>query len=169
MFRPRTVDSNPQPAPVYGRRPSATSLALFMRSLAVLVLPLLLTACQTVAPSDPSGTVLAIDFMRTLPGEQADYLRFVDLNWRPARAAAQDEGHVARFEVLVRPPQDGEDWDVMLVTEYANETAYANREAIFADLFARPELAMKPIDGKGPRDMATFVGESAVVRRVVAH
>ena len=134
--------------------------------LALIVIPVLLAGCRTVAPTTVgTDTVIAIDFIRTLPGEQVDYLRFTDLNWRAARAVAAEEGHVVRYEVLVREPQPGEDWDVMLVTEYASAQAYADREAIFADLFARPELAYKPVNGKGPRDMAVFVGDSAVVHR----
>lgn len=64
----------------------------------------------------------------------------------------------------VRPPS-ADSWDVVLITEYASEEAYHNREAIFAELFKRPELAMKPIDGKGPRDMARFVEGDVMLRR----
>ena len=120
-----------------------------------------------VAQPAVGQTVLAIDFVRTLPGEQADYLRFIELNWAEARAAAQEEGAVVSYEVIAREPQ-GEDWDVMLVTEYVSDEAFAQREAIFAALFERPELAMKPVDGKGPRDMAEFVGSGVEARRVLA-
>jgi hypothetical protein len=134
-----------------------------IRSLILFVAPLLFAAAQPAA----GQTVHAIDFVRTFPGEQADYLRFIELNWAAARAAAQEEGAVVGYEVLAREPQ-GEDWDVMLVTEYASEEAYAQREDIFAKLFERPELAMKPIDGKGPRDMAEFVAGGVEARRVLA-
>lgn len=108
-----------------------------------------------------TDTVLATDFMRTLPGQQADYLEFVRLNWMKARRAAMEEGAVVRFEVLTREPVEGE-WDVVLITEYASPQTYADREAIFARLFERPELAMKRVNGKGPRDMAAFTTESEV-------
>lgn len=134
------------------------------RSLILLVVPLVFVAARPAA----GQTVHAIDFVRTFPGEQADYLRFIELNWAAARAVAQEEGAVVGYEVLAREPQ-GEDWDVMLVTEYASEEAYAQREEIFADLFERPELAIKPIDGKGPRDMSEFVAGGVEVRRVLAN
>ncbi|NNF59152.1 MAG: hypothetical protein HKN04_13030 [Rhodothermaceae bacterium] len=130
----------------------------------LLVLPLaLLAGCRSVAPAS-TDTVLAIDFLQTLPGEQADYLRFVDLNWRTARAVAQAEGAVVRYEVLAREPSEDE-WDVMLITEYASEAAYAEREAIFARIFESPRWTLQLIDGKNSRDMASFVGEPVVVRR----
>lgn len=136
---------------------------MYGRSLILFASLLLLFAARPVA----AQTVFALDFVRTFPGEQADYLRFIERNWAPARAAAQEEGAVIGYEVIAREPQ-GEEWDVMLVTEYASADAFAQREAIFTELFERPELAMKPIDGKGPRDMAEFVGSGIEARRVLA-
>lgn len=128
------------------------------------MLLLTLSACAShrviSSPTQPD-TVLAIDFMRTLPDQQADYLEFVRLNWMAARKAAVEEGAVVRYEVLTREPVEGE-WDVLLITEYASPQAYADREAIFQRLFERPELAMKRVNGKGPRDMAAFTTESEV-------
>jgi len=128
------------------------------------VLLLGISACapaRSVQAPARTDTVLAIDFMRTLPGEQADYLEFVRLNWMEARKAAIEEGAVVRYEVLAREPA-ADEWDVMLVTEYASRQTYADREAIFQRLFERPELATKLVNGKGPRDMATFTTESEV-------
>lgn len=133
------------------------------RSLIFFAVLLLSFAARPAA----AQTVLAIDFVRTFPGEQSDYLRFIERNWAAARAAAQEEGAVVGYEVLAREPQ-GAGWDVMLVTEYASEEAYARREEIFTELFERPDLAMKPVDGKGPRDMAEFVESGIEARRVLA-
>ena len=129
---------------------------------AVLVLAVALTACSTSRPAPArTDTILAIDFMQTLPGEQADYLEFVRLNWMEARKAAMEMGTVVRYEVFTREPTDGE-WDVLLITEYASPQAYADREATVAQLFERPELAMKRVNGKGPRDMAAFMTDDEV-------
>ena len=81
-----------------------------------------------------------------------------------ARAAAVEVGAVVRYEVLTREPSD-DAWDVMLITEYASPQAYADREATFAQLFERPELAMKRVNGKGPRDMAVFMSDKVSVTR----
>ncbi|MEM6328029.1 MAG: hypothetical protein AAF791_13015 [Bacteroidota bacterium] len=104
--------------------------------------------------------------MRTLPGEQADYLRFIETNWAVARAEVARQGDVVGYEVLAREP-DGEHWDVMLITEYASRDAYERREATFGALFERPAFQMKPVNGKGPRDMAEFVGTSTAASRQV--
>lgn len=55
------------------------------RSLVLFAASFLVATAQPIA----AQTVHAIDFVRTLPGEQADYLRFIELNWAAARAAAQ--------------------------------------------------------------------------------
>lgn len=133
--------------------------------LGVLLAVLSLAACASPSPTAaPTDTVFAVDFMRTLPGEQADYLRSLRLNWMRARDAAADEGFVIRSEVLVREPR-ADDWDVMLITEYASREAYDDRETLFARLFDRPEFALQRVDGKGPRDMATFVDSEVTVTR----
>ena len=136
-----------------------------MRFALLFILPLLI-GCRSVAPIPTTDTVTSIDFVRTLPGEQNNYLRFIEMNWQTARAVAQAEGAVAGYDVLVREPE-GETWDVMLITEYASEQAYHDREAIFARIFEGPDWTLQLVDGKSSRDMATFVGESAVVRRAL--
>lgn len=134
-----------------------------MRRL-VWLLPLVWAACASAPPA--TAPLLAIDLMRTLPGEQADYLRFFERNWAAARAEVQRQGDVVAYEVIAREP-DGVEWDVMLVTEYASREAFDRREATFGALFERPEFTMKPVDGKGPRDMAEFVGSSTAPGRRV--
>ncbi|MEL6614247.1 MAG: hypothetical protein AAFQ43_00840 [Bacteroidota bacterium] len=120
---------------------------------------LLLSACAP-RPVDPSAeVVLAINLVRTFPGEQADYLRFIETNWAPARAEVQRRGDVVAYDVLARVPSDSE-WDVMLITEYASPEAYARREATFGALFRQPAFQMKRVNGKGPRDMAEILGSS---------
>ena len=156
-----------------------------MRSLLVgpaLILSFVLAAVLLDGERDPSAAetastqaasttaVLAVDFVRTHDGEQADYLRFLELNWKKARAAAREEGFVVGFEVLVRPPaiSDADPaWDVMLITEYRDAEAFDRREELFAALFERPELALVEIDGKGPRDMADLLEGGLRARRVI--
>jgi hypothetical protein len=152
----------------------ATNLeSVMVHRVGLLGLVLVLLATPSCAPlggaMDERGAaegVLAIDFVRTFPGEQEDYLRFIEWNWARARAAAQEEGFVVGYEVIAREPDEAE-WDVMLITAYADEAAYADREEHFARLFERPELAMRPVDGKGPRDMAELVGSGVEARRVL--
>lgn len=97
----------------------------------------------------------AVDFVQTKDGQFADYLRYVDANWRKAREEMKRDGAVVSFAVLTEP--NGEDWDVMLLTEYADLAQFDAREQSYQQAIARlrpngggPTL----IDGKGARDLA---------------
>jgi L-ascorbate metabolism protein UlaG (beta-lactamase superfamily) len=126
-----------------------------------------LTPGQELALPARAEAVVAVDLMRTRPGEQVDYLRFIELNWATARETAVARGAVRDFEVLSREP-DGESWDVMLRTTYVDEAAWAAREEIFAEIFeARGPATL--IDGKGPRDMAEFLDDGRDARRTITH
>lgn len=117
---------------------------------ALLCLLVLLPATLRAEP------IVTVDLVRTLPGQQADYLRFVEMNWLRARAEGVRRGFVSDYEVLLRDAQvDG--WDLMLRTTYPDAAAHAARETNFAALFATPEFAMQRVDGKGPRDMARIL------------
>src|SRR5690606_37516331 len=93
-----------------------------------------------VATADTLGpSVWSFGYARTYPGEQAAYLDFLKRNWAEARRRAAREGVVRSYRVLVRPEAAGAEWDVMMATEYADSTSYADREAYFGAMFARPD------------------------------
>jgi hypothetical protein len=124
------------------------------------LLCLILLAPLARAADDP---VVAVDLMRTHPGEQADYLRFVEMNWVVARETAIERGLVSGYEVLARAPS-GADWDVMLRTTYPDRAAYEAREATFAAIFTGPDFTTRLVDGKGPREMADFLDSGREAR-----
>jgi hypothetical protein len=128
----------------------------------------LLTACRLLAtvtagatPADTMRPWVAMDAWRTKPGEQVRYLRFLDANWRPARAEVAALGEVLAARVVVVPDSVANElgWDVLLVTTYRDSTAWARREETFRPVLARRGLTR--IDGKGPRELASFVWEAA--------
>lgn len=122
------------------------------------------------APADTLGpSVWSVSYARTHPGEQAAYLDFLALNWAEARRHATREGIVRSYRVLVRPDADEAEWDVMMITEYADSTAYADREAYFSAMFARPDWETRLVNGRTGRDLADLVGEEWALRSAVEH
>mgnify|MGYP007028088381 CR=1 FL=1 len=118
----------------------------------------------TPAPTAPS--VWAVDLVRTLPGAQTDYLRSIETNWARARHLARVRGAVASYRALAAPPDSTRGWDVLLMTEYADSTAWADREAIFQEVFASPEFeAVEP--ARPSAEMRVFAAGVAM-RPVVA-
>lgn len=147
-------------------RPSRFWILLLGLSAVLLAAAVSAPVVPTPPASPPDSSVWSVSYARTHPGEQAAYLTFLERNWAEARRRAAQEGVVRSYRVLARP--DAADWDVMMMTEYADEAAYANREAYFTALFARPDWETHLIDGKSGRDLADLVGEEVVLRSVVA-
>ena len=74
--------------------------------------------------------------MRTKPGQQARYLRYLEANWARARATALAQGEIRSYRVLA-VNESAAAWDVILLTEYPDSAAYARREAIFQPILDR--------------------------------
>lgn len=110
---------------------------------------LLLTAVQTVA----AQSVWATDFVKTKEGQHENYLRSLRANWEKARVKALELGYVNSYRVFTLP--GNAEWDVVLMTEYADRASYEKAEEHFAEVF---KLVMPNgptlIDGKGSRQLA---------------
>ncbi|MEM6785634.1 MAG: hypothetical protein AAF624_18085 [Bacteroidota bacterium] len=140
------------------------------RALLTLTLAACLVGCSVIRHTtleERAASVWAVDLVETLPGEQARYLRFNALNWVPMREAFIVEGIARSFRVLTLPPDSASSdsargWDVMLMTEYVDEAAFARREAVFQEVAARPGYELKHVDGLGPRDLARVVTSYAM-------
>ena len=105
------------------------------------------TPAQENTPSevDPSNSVWSVDLIRTLPGQQAEYLRNIENNWANARRIARERGAVLSYQALVAEPDSTRGWDVLLMTEYADSTSWSDREAIFTAIFASEEYVRVPM------------------------
>lgn len=114
----------------------------------LLALSVLLStaACSTDSASPPEevgsggAAVWSVDLVRTLPGAQADYIRSIENNWAGARELARERGAVTSYRAFVAPQDTARGWDVILMTEYADSTAWANREDVFQAIFSSPEF-----------------------------
>ena len=116
------------------------------------------------APSEP---VWALDLVRTLPGAQADYVRSIEANWASARAIARQRGAVLSYRAFVAAPDSARGWDVLLMTEYADSAAHANREEIFQEIFASPEF-VRVEPARPSAEMREFLAGDVVLREFVS-
>ena len=89
-------------------------------------------------------SVWAIDLVHTLPGMQDAYLASIEANWAGARALALRDGHIVSYRALATTPDSTSQWDVILMTEYPDSGAYAQREAAFRAIFDSPEFVATP-------------------------
>ncbi|MDX2062171.1 MAG: hypothetical protein SFY70_03855 [Bacteroidia bacterium] len=97
-------------------------------------------------------------YVKTLPGRQAQYLRFIQANWAPARQALTATGDVVSSQVLVNPDST-QFWDVLLITVYPNPTIFAKREEIFRAYFSTQNGGPVLPDGLKPRELGVVLRE----------
>ncbi len=91
---------------------------------------------QTDPPTAPTqDTVWTVDLIKTLPGQQANYIRSIENNWAGARHLARERGAVLSYQAFAAPQDSTRGWDVILMTEYADSTQWANRETTFEAIF----------------------------------
>ncbi len=99
---------------------------------------------QSVAAKPLDNTVWTVDLVSTMPGQQAEYVLSIEANWSSARGIAVKRGAVMSYRALVTSPDSGRGWDILLMTQYTDSTAWANREGIFEEIFASPEFVRVP-------------------------
>ena len=108
----------------------------------------------------------AVDLVRTLPGRQGEYLQSIENNWAGARRLARERGPVLSYRALVAPPDTARSWNVMLMTEYVDSAAHANREEIFREIFTSPEFIAIPTS-RPSAELRAFDQSGVVLRPVV--
>lgn len=138
-----------------------------------ILLVLVIASCTASPASSPSPdaadapSVWTVDLVRTLPGQQDAYLRNIEANWAQARSLARTRGDVVSYRALVAPPDSARGWDVLLMTEYADSTAWADREATFQAIFASP--AFEGVASARPSaEMRAFAASDVAMHAVAA-
>lgn len=98
-------------------------------------------------------TVVAVDYVKTKPGEFDNYIEFLKKNWVLAREKAKEKGFIVSYQYLTNRQDTA--WDITLMTEYKDEATYNDREKIFQKIF-KEYFPNGPIlvNGKRSKDMA---------------
>jgi hypothetical protein len=104
--------------------------------------------------------MVALDFVKAKPGELARLVRYFELNWAVARDTVKAQrGGVVSYRILVTADTSSA-WDVMLETVYADSSAYARREEIFAPVLKAKGKVL--VDGKDRSAFGDIVGSRLV-------
>jgi hypothetical protein len=106
---------------------------------------------QNAPPAAPSNTdkpVWALEFVKVKPGMFAATMGYLDDNWIRLRAEAQRQGAVLNYHRIAGDESSNTDWDILLMTEYQNQSAYDGREELFDSIFKRlPNKTSEVIQG----------------------
>ena len=141
----------------YTSPPRIKSFTALILGLVSFVLP-----PTAIAQSEP---VWSVDLIRTLPGMQDEYLRNIEANWAGARSMAKERGIILSYQALAAEPDSTRRWDIILMTEYTDSTAWAAREDEFRAIFESPEFARLQMDTPSA-ELREFVAGGVTMRGV---
>jgi hypothetical protein len=105
----------------------------------IFVVALLFFALVTSGQSSTSITTM--DFVKITPGKAPEALFFYENNWLKHREMALEKGFIKAFRILETLADSIANFDLILITEYADSTQYHMREARFQQIMqvTRPD------------------------------
>ncbi len=95
----------------------------------VLSVGLVLALASLIAPSfaeEPpytEGNVMDMTFIRTKPGGEDDYIKFLATTWKSLMEQEKKEGLIVSYRVISAPSFGKDDWNLILVVEFKNMAA----------------------------------------------
>jgi len=95
----------------------------FLFASAITFAFLLFCTQNILAQSDrpyTEGPLWQVQFIRTIPGMTALYLKNLSDGWIKLMRAAKDAGYIMDYKVLSAPPASENDWNLMLMYEIKN-------------------------------------------------
>jgi hypothetical protein len=100
---------------------ASTAIALVLSSTLVVT-----SSAQAAHRPYKEGEVENVSYIRTLPGQQDNYLRYIFGDYTKLMKAQKDAGMITGWSVAVSQPRGPEDADVVLTVRYANMAALDN-------------------------------------------
>ena len=82
------------------------------------------------APLTLHAEIVTIDFVKIVNDNDAEARYYYENNWKRHRVAAVEQGVIKSYQLLYRSSDDGEA-DILLITEYASQQQYEDREKNF--------------------------------------
>ena len=118
-------------------RSKFVAFVLFSLLIALRVNPQQFQDAPPAAPLNTDKPVWALEFVKVKPGMFAATMGYLDDNWLRLRAEAKREGAVLNFNRVAGEESSNSDWDILLMTEYKNQSAYDGREKLFDSILKR--------------------------------
>ena len=97
-----------------------------------VLVSLLMAARAAQSPSDADEPMWTMEVLKVQPGMFGATLGYLDNDWMRVRAEAKRQGAVLTYYRIA--DQDSRDQDIMLLTEFKNESAYEAREKLFSSI-----------------------------------
>jgi hypothetical protein len=120
----------------------------------IIVLAVLFISISTSAQTNKSTSIFSVDFVKAKEGQYENYLENLEKNWVAARKTAKTKKYIKSFQLLVLPKDDKNDWNFILITEYADQKQFDDREKHFDEIFKKsPPIAIKGLKSSDMREI----------------
>ncbi len=108
-------------------------------------------------PLSADAEILVVDFVKVLNGNDDEARFYYENNWKQHRIEAAKRGYISSYKLMIRTSDDGET-DILLVTGFASEAEYENREANFEEVMAPArEKGIQLLNEKTPGEFRKVV------------
>lgn len=94
-------------------------------------------------------TVSSIDFVKVKDGKWAEAIFFYQNNWKVYREVALSRGYINSYAVMKSVPDSLRNFDLILVTEYADSTQLSLAEERFQKI-------IKEVNPSGPKLLNSY-------------
>ena len=84
-------------------------------------------------PFSSLAEVVTVDFVKVLNGNDEEAVFYYENNWKQHRIEAAKRGYISSFKLLIKTSDDGQT-DILLITGYASESQYEDREKNFLEV-----------------------------------
>ena len=98
----------------------------------------------------------SIDFVTVLNNNHAETLYYYQNNWKALREAAIKKDYIESYELLEIEPNETTPYSFILITTYANQNQYDNRETHFEELI-QASGGLKLLNEKTPNDFRKVI------------
>jgi hypothetical protein len=83
------------------------------------------------ASAQTGKPVSVVDFVKIKDGKKAEAMYFYENNWKVYRDIALKKEYIRSYKMLITQPDSAANFDIMLITEFANEDQYKKSEPQF--------------------------------------
>lgn len=112
------------------------------------------------ALSTAGGEIWALSFVRARPGQRERLERYLKANWLALDDIARSQGLIQNYRMLRAEPDARENWDFMVILEYADKQTM--NEFVPAWLALGQQHPHKRIDGLDFADLGEVVLQKTV-------
>jgi len=84
-------------------------------------------------PFSSLAEVVTVDLVKVLNGNHEEAAFYYENNWKRHRIEAAKRGYISSFKLLIKTSDDGQT-DILLITGYASESQYEDREKNFVNV-----------------------------------